>query len=177
LDDVEQLINFAVIEAQRILFVENIWVTALAFAASFVSYFLIKLLPLWGLTLLATSVTFLSPLIYVNNKELIDGHLNHAGNLISSQANQVRDIAAQNTQKASDSLRSYAGEYSQKAQELIDNARGKVSGTPSPVTTPGVTGTTTKAPQFPVAPKTEPVHAPVKPVVPTTTNTTEPLLN
>jgi uncharacterized membrane protein len=176
LTDLEQLINFGVIECQRIVFVENIWVTGLAFVSSFISYFLIKWLPLWGLTLLATSITFLAPLVYINNKELIDGQLNHASKLISTQANQVRDLAAQNTRQASESLRSYAGEYSQKAQELIDNARGKVNGTTngaSPVSSkPTTTATTVKTPDFPVAPKTEPASS--KPIT-TTTNTVEPL--
>lgn len=42
LDDVEQLINFFVIESQRIVFAENIYVTIAAFFASLISYFLIK---------------------------------------------------------------------------------------------------------------------------------------
>jgi hypothetical protein len=42
LDDVEQLINFFVIESQRIVFAENVYVTIAAFFASLISYFLIK---------------------------------------------------------------------------------------------------------------------------------------
>ena len=42
LDDVEQLINFFVIESQRIVFAENVYVTVAAFFASLISYFLIK---------------------------------------------------------------------------------------------------------------------------------------
>jgi len=56
LDDVEQLINFFVIESQRIVFAENVFVTVSAFFASLVSYFLIKFVPLWGLTLIAASI-------------------------------------------------------------------------------------------------------------------------
>lgn len=39
LDDVEQLINFFVIEFQRVLFAENIWATVLVCARSFTSNF------------------------------------------------------------------------------------------------------------------------------------------
>lgn len=147
LDDVEQLINFVVIEFQRIVFVENIWVTSAAFSASFLSYWLIKWLPLWGLTLLATSVTFLAPLVYLSNQEFIDEHLNHAGHLINAQASQVRDLAAQHTNNATESLRSYAGEYSQKAQELLNSTREKVN------------SSTVNKSDFPTAPKAEPATA------------------
>jgi len=153
LEDIEQGINFVVIEFQRIVFAENIWATVGAFTSSFLSYWLIKWLPLWGLTLLATCTTFLTPLVYLQNKEFIDAHLNHAGNMINEQASQVRGLAAQHTSQASETLRSYAGEYSQKAQELIEQARGKTN------------GTTAKTNEFPPAPKHEPVapstHAPV----------------
>lgn len=146
LDDVEQLINFGVIEFQRIVFAENIWVTVAAFSSSFISYWLIKWLPFWGLTLLSTCVTFLTPLVYLSNKDFIDGQLNHAGNMINQQATQVRGLAVQSTNQASETLRTYAGEYSNKAQELIGNARGKAN------------GATAKAKeQFPNAPKHEPV--------------------
>jgi hypothetical protein len=93
-------------------------------------------------------VTFLAPLVYTQNKELIDGHIDHAGNVINAQANQVRDIAAQHTSQASETLRSYAGEYSQKAQQLINEARGKA--------TNGSAGNPVETTDFPNAPKTEP---------------------
>jgi len=127
LDDIEQLINFAVIEFQRIVFVENIWVTVGAFLSSFISYFLIKWLPFWGLSLIGTSITFLGPLIYLQNKEFIDAHIDHAGNVIGAQAGQVRDLAAQHTTQATETVRSKAGEYTQKAQQLISDARGKAT--------------------------------------------------
>jgi hypothetical protein len=99
--------------------------------------------------LLATSVTFLAPLVYTQNKELIDGHIDHAGSLINAQASQVRDLAAQHTNQATETLRSYAGEYTQKAQQMINEARGKA--------TNGSAGNTVKSADFPNAPKTEPL--------------------
>jgi hypothetical protein len=166
LDDIEQLINFVVIEFQRILFVESLPITVAAFLTSFISYFLIKWLPLWGLSLIFTSVAFLAPLVYVNNKEFIDAHINHAGRVINDQATQVRDIAAQHTNQATSTIKSYAGEYSNKAQQIINDARGKA--------TNGSAGNHASVPvvktaDFPTAPKTEPLTTTDRPIT-TTTN-------
>jgi len=125
LDDLEQLINFVVIEFQRILFAENLWVTLGAFLSAFVSYWLIKWLPLWGLALMSTCTAFLAPLVYVTNQEFIDGQINQAGSAINEQTSQIRDMAAQHTSRATETVRTYAGEYTQKAQEMINGARGK----------------------------------------------------
>jgi hypothetical protein len=110
---------------------------------------LIKWLPLWGLTLIFDTFLFLGPLIYLKNKEFIDAHLNHAKDLASAQAIQVRDLAAQHTGRAFESTKAYASEYTNKAQGLVGQAKAKASGT---TTTSGV-----KATDFPAAPKEEPV--------------------
>jgi Reticulon len=155
LDDVEQLINFVVIEFQRILFAENIWVTCSvrfpfwytadwkAFVASFVSYYLIKWLPLWGLSLIGTTLAFVGPLVYLQNKDMIDGHIDKAGNVINAQAAQVRDLAAQHTTRATETVKTYAGEYTKKAQDMVGNARGKTNGV--------------KSADLPTAPKSDPL--------------------
>lgn len=46
-----------------------------AFFASLIAYFLIKFVPMWGLALIATTVAYLGPLIYIQNKEVIDAQL------------------------------------------------------------------------------------------------------
>lgn len=125
LEDVEQLINFFVIEFQRILFVENLANTLAAFLAAFISYWLIKVVPLWGLSLISVSAVYLSPLIYINNKELIDQQLDNAYHIINSQAVQVRDLAAHHTSRATSTAKAYAGDYTSKAQEYIGSARGR----------------------------------------------------
>jgi len=144
LDDLEQLINFVVIEFQRILFAENIWVTSAAFLSALVCCWLIKWLPLWGLALLATCTAFLAPLVYVSNREFIDEQINQAGSVLNEQTNQIRDLAAQHTNRATETVRSYAGEYTQKAQDMINNARGKAS--------TGSAGNTVRNSDFPSAP-------------------------
>lgn len=74
---------------------------------------------------------------------MIDGHLNHAHGVISAQATQVRDLAGQHTGRATDSLKQYAGDYSAKAQSLLNNRGGMSS--------------TVKSEEFPAAPQHEPV--------------------
>jgi len=150
LDDVEQFLNFFVIEFQRILFAENIWATVLAFSTSFISYWLIKWLPLWGLSLIFTTCLYLGPLVYIKNKEVIDAHLANASNVVSQQANQVKDLAAQHTGRASETMRSYAGEYSKKAQEMMGQARQKTTGS---------TSKAVDASAFPSAPKEDPIKS------------------
>lgn len=159
LDDVEQLINFFVIEFQRILFAENIVHTITACAAAFISYWLIKIVPLWGLSLISTSVIFLGPLIYINNKELIDGQLTQAQDIVNAQAAQAKGLASYHTSQYSETVKQYAGEYTAKAQEYIGHARR-----PEPTTSNGsksmteAKGTESEysASDFPKAPNKEP---------------------
>ncbi|KAF2247925.1 cell lysis protein-like protein [Trematosphaeria pertusa] len=144
LDDVEQFINFFVIESQRILFAENVYATIAAFFASLVSYFLIKFVPLWGLTLIATTIAYMGPLVYIKNKEAIDAQLEKGYHMANQQATQLRDLAAQHTGNATKTLQGYTREYTTKAQETINQYRGRS-------TSPEV-----KKEDFPVAPKHEP---------------------
>jgi len=148
LDDLENLINFFVIEGQRIVFAENIPVTAAAFLSAFLTYYLIKLLPFWGMSLLSTCVIFLGPLVYLENQELIDSHLEHAGNLIGEQTSQIKDLTAQHTSKGLESVKQYTGTYAAKAQEMVGGTRQKI---PSPTTGLAPVNET----DFPNAPKTD----------------------
>ena len=158
LEDVEQLINFFVIEFQRILFAENILVTFTACAAAFISYWLIKIVPFWGLSLIGTSAIFLGPLIYVNNKELIDGQLKQAQELVNAQTAQAKDLASQHTSQYTATVKQYASDYTNLAQEYVGSARR---------TEPAVSSNGFKsavdpkysASDFPKAPKQEPIPA------------------
>ena len=125
LEDVEQLINFFVIEFQRVLFAENVGVTVATFFAAVLSYWLIKIVPFWGLSLIGVATIYLGPLIYLSNKELIDEHLSNASNIVNTQANQVKDLAGHHTARAQETVKAYAGDYSAKAQSYIGSARGR----------------------------------------------------
>ena len=125
LEDIEQLINFFVIEAQRVFFVENIRVTLAAYVSLLLSYQLIKFVPFWGLCLIGTSTLFLAPLVYTSNQEFIDEHLSKASEVVNTQTAQVKDIASHHTNRASETVKAYAGDYTAKAQEYIGSARGR----------------------------------------------------
>ncbi|KAL9580685.1 MAG: hypothetical protein Q9212_004344 [Teloschistes hypoglaucus] len=159
LEDVEQLINFFVIEFQRVLFAEKPAHTVAAFVASLISYWLIKFTPLWGLSLIAVSLVYLGPLVYISNQEFIDHHLENATNVANSQANQLKDLTAHHTSRATGAVKSYAGDYTSMAQSYIGSARGSTSpkaarsgATAGPGSAPAYTSS-----DFPHAPKQEPV--------------------
>jgi len=125
LDDVEQFINFFVIESQRIIFAENVYATGAAFFASLISYFLIKFVPLWGLALIATTIAYLGPLVYIKNKEVIDAQLEKGYQIANQQATQLKDLAAQHTGNAAKTVQGYTQQYTAKAQETINSYRGR----------------------------------------------------
>ncbi|MCJ1435299.1 hypothetical protein MMC27_004671 [Xylographa pallens] len=127
LEDVEQLINFFVIEFQRVLFAENVLATVAAFAAALIAHGLIKLLPFWGLSLIAVSVMYLAPLIYISNKELIDHHIANASNIANAQAKQVQDLAGHHTARLTETVKAQTSTYSAKAQEYMGAAKDRTS--------------------------------------------------
>jgi hypothetical protein len=116
-----------------------------AFFTSFIGYWLVKWVPLWGLVLIADSIIFLAPLTYLQNKELIDHHITNAGNVINDQANQMRELAAQHTGLATERMKQYTSEYTKKAQDMIGG--GSVSRQKAGL----------KTSDFPATPKDEPV--------------------
>ncbi|PFH62567.1 hypothetical protein XA68_12987 [Ophiocordyceps unilateralis] len=164
--DVHELINFFVIEAQRILFAENVGASAAACFATFIAYYLLKLVPYWGLAVIATTIAFAAPLIYVNNQELIDHHLKNASDMIGAQTAQVRDVAQKQAGQLAHMGKQYADDYSGKVQEMI---RGR-GATPTAATKPAPAS---KDVDFPTPPTEEPLQAahsedkvPEAPVVP-----------
>jgi len=155
LEDAEQLINFFVIEFQRILFAENLYATIGAFFTTLITYFLIKITPAWGLALLFSTLIYFAPLIYITNKDLIDGHLNNASKLVNDQTQQLRDMASQHTSKAMEMGSNTIKDYSAKAQEMMGQAKNKAveKGVVSPETANKAEEQLKSAPN---APSTEP---------------------
>ncbi|KAH7328147.1 Reticulon-domain-containing protein [Stachybotrys elegans] len=162
--DVHELANFFVIEAQRILFAENLTASFVTALSAFISYYLVKVVPTWGLTLIATTVVFFVPLIYTSNQEIIDEQLKNASEVLNAQTAQVRSVAQQQASHVSALTQKYAGDYTAKVQEML-HIRGGVFPTPEkPVPA-------AKEPEFPTPPTEEPVAAapaaaPEEPVVP-----------
>ena len=112
---------------------------------------MIKVLPFWGLTLIAVTIAYLGPFIYIHNRELIDTQIKHAQSIVNSQAHQLRDLAQERTSHATGVVKQYVGNYSAKAHGYMGDST-KVS---SPVKAePAI-----KTPDFPEAPKGEPVQS------------------
>jgi hypothetical protein len=100
------------------------------------------------MSLLFTCVIFLGPLVYLENQELIDAHLENASHVIGQQTSQIKDLTAQHTSKGLESMKQYTGTYAAKAQEMVGSARQKI---PAPTTNkPAV-----DAADFPKAPQTD----------------------
>ncbi|KAL0933160.1 cell lysis protein [Colletotrichum truncatum] len=159
--DVHELINFFVIESQRILFAENVGASAAAFLGAFIAYYLVKIVPFWGLSLIATTAVFGIPLIYTSNQELIDAQLKQAGEVINQQTSQFRSVASKHTAQAADITKQYVGDYTAKAQQLIGRrsaspeAAPKSAPTPAPAPAPAPAAPAVKENDFPAAPSTE----------------------
>jgi hypothetical protein len=149
-------------------------VCAQAFFAALTSYWLARFLPLWGLSLVAVSMAYLGPLVYIGNKEFIDAQIDNVQDMINSQASQVKEMAEQHTAHATDIVKQYVGDYRAKAHEYIGSVRSRPA---SPLTEkvtpfkdePGAEPTIQQS-DFPTAPKDEPVES--KPE----SNNPEPLL-
>jgi hypothetical protein len=117
--DVHELVNFFVIEAQRILFAENVPTSVTIAVAAFLSYHLVKIVPYWGLALIFTTLSFLVPVAYTSNQELIDNALQQASTVVSAQTHQLRDVAAKHTVQATHITKQYMGDYTSKAQNML----------------------------------------------------------
>jgi hypothetical protein len=117
--DVHELVNFFVIEAQRILFAENVSASATTAAAAFLSYYLAKVMPYWGLAILFTTLAFFVPLVYTSNQELIDNAMQQATDVVSAQTSQLRDVASKHTAQAAGITKQYMGDYTAKAQNML----------------------------------------------------------
>ncbi|KUI63804.1 Reticulon-like protein 1 [Cytospora mali] len=143
--DVHELVNFLVIEAQRIVFAENIWASLTVCLSAFISYWLVKIVPYWGLALIATTLLFTAPLIYTSNQELIDHHLKNAQELVNAQTEQLRKVAGHHTAHATEATKQLVGDYTSKAQQML---RGRSTSPQVAQTKPAV-----RESDFPAAPQ------------------------
>lgn len=100
-----------------------------AFVAAFISYYLVKIVPFWGLSLIGSSVLFLTPLIYKQNKETIDAQIRHASRVVNQQTVQVKQVAVQQSSAALNTTKHFVDEYSTKASQLIGQKSRQASAT------------------------------------------------
>lgn len=111
------------------------------------SYYLVKIVPYWGLALIATTTAFFVPLIYTSNQELIDHHIKQASDVVNTQTEQLRQVASKHTAQATNITKQYIGDYTSQAQQLI---RGRST---SPEATKSTLSTGPKETDFPAVPK------------------------
>ncbi len=111
-----------------------------------VSYFLIKLVPLWGLGLIATTIAFLGPLVYLKNQEIIDAQLDKVYNIANKQAQQVKTLANQHAGNAVKTVQGYTQQATARAQETVNQYRGRSDSAQT---------TQVKKENFPAAPQHE----------------------
>ncbi|KAI1465888.1 Reticulon-domain-containing protein [Daldinia caldariorum] len=142
--DAHELLNFFVIESQRILFAENVTASVVAAIGAFLSYYLVKIVPYWGLALISTTLLFFVPLIYSTNQELIDHYLKQASEVINSQTEQLREVASKHTSQATELTKQYVGDYTAKAQQILHGQTKHAAAAPQ---------TNLKDSDFPQAPK------------------------
>ncbi|RKF76193.1 putative cell lysis protein [Golovinomyces cichoracearum] len=153
--DFHELINFFVIQAQQIIFAENLAVSIAAFISAFISYFLVKFVPLWGLSLLGTSTLFMGTLVYKTNQELIDHNVKRTIQIINQQTEQVKAIASEQAARATKQTKALVGDYSVKAQEMINSSLSPLASPTSTKTKQSdkiVKEKVVKAEDFPKAP-------------------------
>ncbi|KAF8455289.1 Reticulon-domain-containing protein [Kalaharituber pfeilii] len=115
-DEIHDFLNFVIVEFQRVVFVENIFVTVVAFVTSFIGYFLIKYLPFWSLAFLATIAVFSGPYIYLNNQELIDAQINHYSEIANHKFIEARGYSEQYAGEAVHRARATATQLTEKVQ-------------------------------------------------------------
>lgn len=116
--------------------------------AAFFSYYLVKIVPYWGLALIGTTVLFMVPLVYTTNQELIDHHIQHASEIVNAQTSQLKDVAGKHTAHATEITKQFMGDYTAKAQQML---RGR-SASPETSAKPAPTKEY-KDTDFPAAPK------------------------
>ncbi|KAJ5623586.1 hypothetical protein N7490_012191 [Penicillium lividum] len=166
LEDLSQLLDFFLIEFQRILFAENVVHTVAAFTAAFLGYWLIRIVPVWGLTVIGVTTAYIGPLVYISNREIIDEQVKNLQDIVSAQTNQLKDLAGERTSHATGLMKQYVGDYSHKAQEYIGrrSASPEMTKVPTPVKTEPVAEPTIKTEDFPEAPNVEPISQVVESV-------------
>lgn len=103
----------------------------------------------------------MAPLIYVKNQEVIDDIFDRTSSVVNEQASQLRELTAHHTNKATASVKSYAGEYTSKAQSYMARSPGSPLGpkkeehTLKPSNVAGITDPS----HLPTPPVTEPKAA------------------
>lgn len=151
-----------------------------AFFAALNAYWFIKFLPFWGLSLIVVTIAYFGPLVYMNNKEVIDAHIEEAQSVVNTHANQLKNLVEERTTHATGVVKQYVDDYSNKASDFLTPApRRSASPEMRKVSSPAIKKEPSAEPElkpsaFPEAPKEEPVYESIEPAEDTAQK--EPLL-
>ena len=130
------------------------------------AYWLIKFLPFWGLSLVAVTIAYFGPLVYMNNYEVIDAHIEEAQSVVNTQATQLKDLVEERAGHAKGVAQKYVDDYSNLAQQyLVPRRPSSKSPEMTKTAAPAIKKEPSAEPEikpsaFPEAPKTEPLAEP-----------------
>lgn len=142
--EIHEFLNFIVLEFQRVIFVENLTVTITSFVFSLIGYFLVKFMPIWSLMILADVLLFTTPLVYLQNQELIDHHIRRASAVATDQIQTARGLAEKHTADYSAKAKAYANDLTGKfvgayqGRQKIEKADGSQTDVPTATEGDGV---------------------------------------
>ncbi|KAL5612573.1 hypothetical protein BROUX41_004332 [Berkeleyomyces rouxiae] len=124
--DLHELANFISTESQKIIYVENVYVSGAALIGAFLSYHLVKVLPYWALGIMTVSAIFFGPLVYRENQEVIDAQIDKLYALIAQKNAELRKTATELTVQAGDVAKQHFGNLSTKAQSMLRGHAEKI---------------------------------------------------
>jgi type II secretory pathway pseudopilin PulG len=135
-NEAANVFNFLVLEFQRLVFAENVSHTVIACVLSFISYKLVRYIPLWALALIATVMAFTLPPLYLHNQKLIDKHIAQAQALAAQQAQMARDTANHHIGVATEHAKAVTSDWGKKAGIELpwSPSKTKTTTTQAPVT-------------------------------------------
>jgi hypothetical protein len=105
----------------------------------------------WVLIWIATVTAFTAPLIYLNNKELIDEQIQRAAEFLSAQLEHAKKITGKYAEDAAAQARATAAELQTKVQGIAHK---------SPVKSAASLNGKDTTPEYPKVPTHEPVSEP-----------------
>ena len=83
------------------------------------AYWLIKFLPFWGLSVIAVTVAYFGPLVYMNNYEVIDAHVEEAQSVVNAQATLLKGHVEERVVHVKGVAQKYVDDYSNLAQQYL----------------------------------------------------------
>jgi len=107
---------------------------------------------------LATITAFTAPLVYINNKELIDEQIQRASDLVNSQVETTKKLTGKYAEEAAVRARATASDLQSKVQTYTKSSPKKPEG-PSTTSAQDFLSGDNGTDEHPIAPANEPLLA------------------